>query len=86
VHNELTLCEVGFLLFMLQSVPKIFFYKLILMRGEVVVPGENKVPETDGNRLKLIPHAIAKEKGLNASVTRQSVQLLIFPTDHPPIP
>ena len=56
------------------------------MRGEVVVPGENKVPETDGNRLKLIPHAIAKEKALNASLTRQSVQLLIFPTDHPPIP
>ena len=56
------------------------------MRGEVVVPGENKVPETDGNRLKLIPHAIAKEKGLNSSLTHQSVQLWIFPTGHPSIP
>jgi len=41
---------------MLPSSPKIF-YKLILMRGEGGVPGENKVPEIDGNRLKLIPHA-----------------------------
>ena len=61
-------------------------YKLILMRGEGGVPGENKVPETDGNRLKLISHAIAEEGGLNANLTCQSVQLWIFSTGHPSIP
>ena len=55
------------------------------MRGEVVVPAENRVPEKDGNRLKLIPHAIVVVGGLNASLACQSIQLWIFPTGRPSV-
>ena len=55
------------------------------MRGAMVILGENTVPETDGNRLKLNPHAIAEVGGLNASLTPQGIQLWIFPAGHPSI-
>lgn len=55
------------------------------MRGEIIVLGENTVLETDGNRLKLNPHATAEVGGLNASLTPQGIQLWIFPAGHPSI-
>ena len=55
------------------------------MRGEVVVLEENIVPETDGNILKLNPHAIGEVGGLNTSLTTQGIQLWIFPAGHPSI-